>query len=149
MADFKHIVRIANTDLDGNKLAYHALTKIKGVGTTFAASACIIAKIPRTIKAGNLSPEQVSRLTEIITNPAKSGYPPWMLNRRKDVETDTDRHLLTSDIDLVVGHDIRRMKKTKSNKGMRHHAGLPLRGQRTRSNFRRNKGKVQGVKRGK
>ena len=41
------------------------------------------------------------------------------------------------------------MKKIKSYRGIRHMFGLPVRGQRTRSNFRPNKGKVQGVKRGK
>jgi ribosomal protein S13 len=42
------------------------------------------------------------------------------------------------------------MKKTKSNKGFRHHWGLPLRGQRTKNNFRKNKGKGSlGVKKSK
>ena len=44
-------------------------------------------------------------------------------------------------------NDIKMLKKIKSYKGIRHSLGLPVRGQRTRSNFRKNKGKVMGVKR--
>ena len=43
--------------------------------------------------------------------------------------------------------DLRRLKKIKSNRGLRHQWGLPVRGQRTKSNFRRSKGKAVGVKR--
>ena len=51
-------------------------------------------------------------------------------------------HLINTDLDLSKDGDIKRMKKVKSYKGLRHTWGLPVRGQRTRSNFRKNKGKV-------
>ncbi len=105
------------------------------------------AGLSKTAKTGNLSKDEIDRLDEIIRNPAKFGFPEWMFNRRKDYETGNDRHLLASDLDFIQNIDLRRMKKTKSYKGLRHQAGLPVRGQRTRSNFRRNKGKVMGVKR--
>jgi small subunit ribosomal protein S13 len=44
-------------------------------------------------------------------------------------------------------NDIKLMRKIKSYKGTRHSAGQPVRGQRTKSNFRKSKGKVMGVKR--
>jgi len=147
MADFKHIVRIVNTDLDGNKPIGHALTKIRGVGKIFANSICLVAGVDRFKKTGVLPDADVKKLDDVIKNPSK--IPVWMYNRRQDIETGEDRHILTADLDFIQGKDIRTMRKTKSYKGMRHAVGLPVRGQRTISNFRRDKGKVMGVKRKK
>lgn len=147
MVNFKHIVRIVNTDLDGNKPIGHALTKIKGIGPIFANSICLLSEVDWHAKTGNLDDSSIKKLNDILKNPVKYNIPSFMFNRRKDYDSGEDKHLLTSDIDFIQGHDLRRMKKTKSYKGLRHQRGLPVRGQRTRSNFRRNKGKVQGVKR--
>ena len=68
-----------------------------------------------------------------------------MLNRRNDPEDGSDKHLLSSDLKFTVENDIKMMKKIKCYKGVRHSLGQPVRGQRTKSNFRRNKGKVMGV----
>jgi len=149
MADFKHIVRVVNTDLDGRKQIAHALTKIKGVGRMYANSICLIANVDKHHKTGELPEEQIKKLNEIIRNPSKYNVPDWMLNRRKDTLTGKDKHLLTSDLDFTRQQDFRRMSKTKSYRGLRLQAGLTVRGQRTKSNFRRNKGKVTGVKRSK
>jgi small subunit ribosomal protein S13 len=70
-----------------------------------------------------------------------------MLNRRKDMETGEDRHLTTADLKFFNDNDIKMMKKMRSYKGIRHMEGLPVRGQKTKSKFRKNKGKVMGVKR--
>jgi small subunit ribosomal protein S13 len=51
-------------------------------------------------------------------------------------------HLITTELDLTIDNDLKRMKKVKSYKGVRHMLGQPVRGQRTKSNFRKNKGKV-------
>ena len=147
MADFKHIVRVVNTDLDGNKPIGHALTKIRGVGRMFASSVCNVAGIDWTSKTGELPEPDVKKLTEIIKSPVKFKIPEWMFNRRKDYKTGEDKHILTSDLEFTQTSDLRRMSKIKSYRGLRRSIGLTVRGQRTRSNFRRNKGKVQGVKR--
>ena len=145
--DFKHLVRIANTDLDGNKLLGYALRNIKGIGFQFANMVCSLAGISKTTKVGNLSDAEVKKLDEIIIDPSKAGAPIWMLNRRKNYEDNSDRHLLSADLTFIQDNDIKRMKKIKSYRGMRHAYGLPVRGQRTKSNFRKSKGKVMGVKR--
>jgi small subunit ribosomal protein S13 len=146
----KHLVRVANTDLDGKKPVGHALIKIQGVGFSFANLICGLAKIDRNMKVGSLSDEQVSKLDTVVRKPLENGAPVWMVNRRRDYETNADRHLILADIGFVKDNDMKRMKKIKSYKGMRHMKGLPVRGQRTRSNFRRNKGKVHlGVQRKK
>jgi small subunit ribosomal protein S13 len=149
-ADFRHIVRIANTDLKGEKQVHMALHKIKGVSFMFSNFVCYSAKIdPRKI-AGKLADDEVQRIEDVIRNPSKHNCPAWLMNRRKDYETGQDMHLINVDWNLSVDNDIKRMKKVKSYKGVRHMLGQPVRGQRTKSNFRKNKGKVSlGVVRNK
>jgi len=149
MAEYKHIVRIVNADLDGAKPIGHALTKIKGVSFMFANMICNLAGVDKTFKTGDLDDKDINKLDQVIRNPAEYGAPEWMFNRRKDPETGEDTHLVSADIKFVQDNDIKSMRKTKSYKGQRHAVGLPLRGQRTKSNFRRNKGKVAGVKKRK
>ena len=72
---FKHIVRIVNVDLPGNKSIHWALTDIKGIGINFADAVCSIAHVPKETKAGNLTEEQLKRLNEVIMNPLQNGFP--------------------------------------------------------------------------
>ncbi|MFP4112560.1 MAG: 30S ribosomal protein S13 [Candidatus Woesearchaeota archaeon] len=147
--ELRNIVRIVNTDLDGDKKISFALTKIKGVSYVFANAVLSVAGIDRDKTPSELTDVEISKIEEIIRNPEKFNMPSWLLNRRKDYETGKDMHLLSSDLDFTVDSDIKRLKKIKSNRGLRHAWNLPVRGQRTKSNFRRNKGKVTGVKRKK
>lgn len=141
-SNFKHIVRIANVDIPGNKAICVALTKIKGVGYNLADVACLLAGVPKGEKTGNLSDVQVQRLNEVISNPSGSDIPMWFLNRRKDYETGKNTHLLTGTLSFTHENDLKRLKKIRSLRGIRHIKGLPVRGQRTKSNFRKNKGKA-------
>jgi len=145
--DFKHLVRIANADLDGNKLLGYALRNIKGIGFQFANMICIVIGINKTKKVGDLSDDEVKKLNNLIEDPSKSGAPDWMFNRRKDYEDNSNKHLLSADLTFIQDNDVKRMKKIKCFRGMRHAFGLPVRGQRTKSNFRKSKGNVMGVKR--
>ncbi len=145
--DFKHLVRIANADLDGNKAIYTSLRSVKGVSFMFANFICSSVGISRTKKTGELSEGEVKKIEEVIAKPLDFKCPLWMLNRRKDVETGEQKHLVSGDIRFVQEADIKQMKRIKTYRGMRHIGGLPVRGQKTKSNFRKNKGKVSlGVK---
>ncbi|MBU0665835.1 MAG: 30S ribosomal protein S13 [Nanoarchaeota archaeon] len=147
--EFKHIIRIANTDLVGKKQILIALTKIKGVSIMFANTICKLTKIDGTKKAGDLTEQDAEKLTEALKNPLKYGAPAWIVNRRKDYETGADFHLLGGDLQFADQNDLKRLKKIKSYRGLRLQWGLPVRGQRTKSNFRRQKGKSLGVKKKK
>ncbi|MBI2662991.1 30S ribosomal protein S13 [Candidatus Woesearchaeota archaeon] len=147
MPEFKQLIRLVDADLDGNRRIYHALRKIKGVSYSFANVVCSVANIERTSKIGNLEDDKLKLIEDIIRNPLKYKIPSWMLNRRKDFDTNEDKHLLSSDLKLTKDFDIRRMKEIKSYKGIRHGIGQPVRGQRTRSHFR--KGRAVGVKKSK
>ena len=142
--DFKQIIRLGDKDLDGNKSVYFALTKIKGISYSFAHAICIIFNLEKTEKIGNLTNEQIGKIREAIQNPGKFNIKSWMLNRQKDFDTGDDNHLISSDLKLRKDFDIKRLRMIKSYRGLRHGLGLPSRGQRTKSNFRR--GATVGVK---
>ena len=122
------------------------LTQIRGVGYMFANTILNVLKINPNQRIGHLSPEQVNSIESIIKNPSASNFPSWFLNRRKDVETGEDKHLLTSDIAFTVRNDIEREKTSGSWRGIRHMFGLKVRGQRTRCTGR--KGGAVGVAKG-
>ena len=122
------------------------LTQIKGVGYMFANSIINSLKINSELRIGNLSNEQIKSIENIIQNPSSSNFPSWFLNRRKDIETGEDKHLITSDIDFTVRNDVEREKTTGSWRGYRHMFGLKVRGQRTRCTGR--KGGAVGVAKG-
>ena len=146
MAEFKHLVRIANTDLDGKKAIVYALKDIRGIGVPMANAICSVTNIDGMAKLGNLPDNDVKRIDEVVKAPSQHGIPAWMFNRRMDLDTGSDRHIVTNDLIFARENDIKLMKRIKCYKGVRHSLGQPVRGQRTRSNFRANKGKVMGVK---
>lgn len=138
---FRQLVRVASADLDGNKSIVRALRKLKGVSFMFSNAVCNNLGIDRNQKAGGLSEEQVKSIEGLLLKP--EGIPRWMLNRRRDYDSGDDKHLLGPQVQFVRGFDIKRMQETKSNRGLRHAWGLPVRGQRTKSHFR--KGRSVGV----
>jgi len=148
--DYKHIIRVANTDLDGSKPVSHALNKIKGVSFMFANAVCEVSDMDKQKITGKLSEADVKKLDSVLKDPLSHGIPVWMVNRRKDVESGADKHILGADLKWVKENDIKTMMKTKSYKGTRLAVGLTVRGQRTKSNFRKKKGKASlGVQRRK
>jgi len=145
--EIKDLVRIANTDMNGAKNIVYALNNVKGVGIMLAHAIVKMSGISMTKKAGELTEQELNKIESAIKDPMSIGIPAWMVNRRKDPETGKDIHMTTADLTYSVENDIKMMKKIKSYKGVRHTLGGPVRGQKTRSNFRKNKGKVLGVRR--
>ena len=143
--NFKYIVRLASTDLDGWRPVMYALSDIEGIGVRTGAYISDATGVPRQQRIGNLNEEQIAKLQEALNQIAVNA-PPWMLNRQYDWETGEDRHLFGPDWQIEVRNDINRMKKIRSYKGVRHEAGKKVRGQRTKSNGR--KGLALGVQRG-
>ena len=142
--ELKYIVRILNTDLDGNRSVQMALTGIKGVGRRNAAVLTQQAEIDPSETLGLLSDETISRLRTVV-EAANEHLPVWMKNRRKDLLSGEDKHLMGTDLMLTRREELDIMKKTRSYKGIRHERGLRVRGQRTRSTGR--KGATVGVSR--
>ena len=142
--DFKYIVRISDTDINGEKKVLHALTKIRGIGLHLSTFIVDTAGIDRNKKIGDLSDSQIEKLQSIIDVLSKQ-LPSWMVNRRKDYYTGKNLHLVGADIAMTLREDINKLKKIRAYRGIRHELGLPVRGQRTRANNR--KGLSLGVSR--
>lgn len=112
------MARLAGVDLPGNKRLDIALTSIYGIGRVTATSLCDKAGLPRDMKAGQLQSDQLTELRRIIEGELK-------------VEGDLRR-----DVSL----NIKRLVDLQSYRGIRHRRGLPVRGQRTKTNARTRKG---------
>ncbi|MCW4035938.1 MAG: 30S ribosomal protein S13 [Candidatus Bathyarchaeota archaeon] len=143
--EFNYIVRLHGSNLDGTKLIPYALCDIKGVGIRVARAIVKNLGLDPFERLGVLSDADIRKLEEILENPASRGIPVWMLNRRKDMYTGEDVHLLTSDLTLREKEDIDLMRETRSWKGERHARGLKVRGQKTKTTAR--KGRSIGVSR--
>ncbi len=133
--DFRYIVRLANTDLNGARSVVYALQNVKGVGRRIAEIVADIAQVPRSERIGNLSEEKTEEMEKILAT-LHERVPGWMLNRQNDVDTGQDFHVFGADLELRRRDDINRMKMIRSYKGVRHEEGQKVRGQRTRSNGR-------------
>lgn len=132
----KNIIRIMGTDLDGDAPMAHALTGIRGVSHNFSRALLHVAGIERKGLLKNLKEEQLTKLEEIVKNPAKFGIPTWMVNRQKDYTSGQNLHTTGSDLTVILREDLNRLKKIRSYRGIRHELGQPTRGQRTKSSFR-------------
>jgi small subunit ribosomal protein S13 len=121
------MARIAGVDLPRDKRVEVALTYIYGIGRSRAAEILQTTGINPDTRVRNLTEEEVTRLREVI-------------DRNYKVEGDLRRD---------VAMDIRRLVEIGSYRGQRHRRGLPVRGQRTRTNARTRKGprKTVGTRR--
>lgn len=142
--EFRHIVRIADTDLEGTQKIGFALLNIKGVGIGLANAVVKKAGINQETRLGFLSDAELEKIKDVLKTPSRYGLPSWLLNRPKDIETGKDLHQIGSELVLQTKIDIDKMKRIKSWKGFRHAHGLKVRGQRTKTTGR--KGKAVGVK---
>ncbi|HDJ96528.1 MAG TPA: 30S ribosomal protein S13 [Candidatus Aenigmarchaeota archaeon] len=145
--EVKGIVRIAGTDIDGNRPIYMGLTDIKGISFMFSNAICKVLGLDPKMKIGNLSESDVKKIENVLNNPLKYGIPEWLCNRRKDIETGETKQLVSSELEFRVKEDIKRLINIKAYRGVRHMYGLKVRGQRTRSTGR--KGRTVGVVRKK
>merc|ERR1711915_930251 len=108
-----------------------ALTGIKGVGRRFANLVCKKADVDTYKRAGELKPEEVEKIIQVIQHPEQFKIPLWFLNRQKDL------------VDGKYREDMQSLKKIRCHRGIRHFWGLRVRGQHTKTTGR--KGRTVGV----
>ncbi|RLI90705.1 MAG: 30S ribosomal protein S13 [Candidatus Altiarchaeales archaeon] len=142
--DFRHRVRISGVVIDGNLDLYRAFTRIKGIGSRVSYSLLNVLDMDPKRRVGTLSDSEIERLEDVLNNIHKY-LPGWMLNRQRDPYSGENIHLIGPDLEMAQREDINLQKKIKSYRGIRHSLGLPVRGQRTRTSFR--KGQTVGVMR--
>jgi len=118
------MARIAGINIPVNKHVVVSLTSIYGVGRTLAIAACEGAGIDPTVKVKDLSEPEVEKLRGEIA--------------RLTVEGDLRRE---------VSMNIKRLMDLGCYRGIRHRRGLPMRGQRTRTNARTRQGPRRPIRR--
>jgi len=133
---FRYIVRIAGTDIDGKLKASYGLAVIKGIGPNIANMILRKLGIDPGKRVGLLTEAEIKKIETAIENITALGLPSWVFNRRKDYSTGEDLHVIGADLILAAKQDIDREKKIKSWRGIRHSLGLKVRGQRTHTTGR-------------
>ena len=116
------MARIVGVDIPNEKRVVISLTYIYGIGRTTAQKICRDAKVDESIRVKNLTEEQLNAIRQEIA--------------KLKVEGDLRRE---------VALNIKRLQEIGSYRGIRHRKGLPVRGQRTRTNARTRKGKRKTI----
>ncbi len=135
--DFE-LIRLLGKDIRGSKDVFTGLTLVKGINWAVSNAICKITGIDKDKKVGELDTDDIKKIEDFMSNPT---LPSFLKNRQKDFDSGEDFHLYSSDLNLRQEFDIKRLKKIRSYKGLRHAFNLPVRGQRTKSNFRPNRRK--------
>ncbi|CAH8848194.1 unnamed protein product [Trichobilharzia szidati] len=144
---FQHILRVMNTNIDGQLKIMYAITSIKGVGRRYANVVCKKADIDLNKRAGELTEDEVEKLVTVMANPRQYKIPDWFLNRQKDIEDGKHSQLMSGALETKLREDLERLKRIRSHRGIRHYWGLRVRGQHTKTTGRR--GRTVGVSRKK
>jgi small subunit ribosomal protein S13 len=115
--------RIVGVDIPNDKPVWIALTYIHGIGRNIAQAILKNAGIDGSVRAGKLTEDEVSRITQVI---------------------DRD-YIVEGQLRRRVSQNIARLRDIACYRGIRHRRGLPVRGQQTQSNARTRKGKKKTV----
>jgi len=110
--------RIVGVDIPANKSVWISLTYIYGIGKYTSEQILKEARIENTVKAGKLSEDELSRITQVIDR----------------------NYIIGGQLRRQVTQNIARLRDITCYRGIRHRKGLPVRGQCTQSNARTRKG---------
>ena len=117
------MARIASVTIPNEKQVWIALTYVYGIGRTTSKAILAEAKIEPTTRVKDLTEAEIQKINDIISN----------------------KYTVEGDLKRLVTNNIKRLKDINSYKGVRHKAGLPVNGQRTRTNARTRKGRAIAV----
>ncbi len=121
------MTRIAGVNLPINKRAVIALTYIHGIGPKFAAKICELVGLENTRRINSLTEQEVIKIREVISSD----------------------YLVEGELRRQTSMNIKRMMDLGNYRGLRHRHGLPVRGQKTKTNGRTRKGKAVPISRKK
>jgi len=115
--------RVAGVDIPANKKVPFALRYVYGVGPTLARNICEVLSIDMNKRANELTEDELSRIGAYIEK----------------------NFVVEGELRRLEASNISRLRKINCYRGVRHRRGLPVRGQRTRTNARTRKGKKRTV----
>jgi small subunit ribosomal protein S13 len=110
--------RIAGVDIPNDKRVVVALTYIHGIGRSTAEEILNQAGIDESVRARDLTEDEISRIASIVDK----------------------NYMIEGELRRLVAQNISRLREISCYRGLRHRRGLPVRGQRTRTNARTRKG---------
>jgi small subunit ribosomal protein S13 len=113
------MIRISGVNIPENKRIVIALTYIKGVGPSLSKKVLLQAKVGEDVRAAKLSEQEIEKIRQIVEG----------------------KNIVEGDLRVEVSNNIKRLKNIGSYRGLRHTRGLPVRGQRTKTNARTKRGK--------
>ncbi len=134
--DYKHIVRVGGSDIDGQENLLQGLTRIKGVGLRLSRAIITKLQMDPSKRLGYLTDAEIKKIEKVVKDPVASEFPDWYVNRPRDRMSGRMLHLTGSDLDFAHRNDIDRLRRIKSWRGVRHSLGLRVRGQHTRTTGR-------------
>ena len=117
------MARISGVVIPAEKQVQIALTYVYGIGPKFARDILAAAKVEPTTRVKDLTETEEQRLREVIDS----------------------NYTVEGDLQRLVTNNIKRLKDINAYRGLRHKAGLPVNGQRTRTNARTRKGRAIAV----
>ena len=117
------MARIAGINIPADKHLWVGLTSIFGIGRTRARQVCEEARVPPDTKVSALTEDQADKLRAVVS-----------------------KYSVEGDLRREVGMNIKRLMDLGCYRGLRHRRGLPVRGQRTRTNARTRKGRKRPIR---
>ena len=117
------MARIAGVVVPADKQAWVALTYVYGIGRNTSKAILAAAKIEPTTRVKDMTEAEEQKINDVISN----------------------KYTVEGNLRRRVTNNIKRLKDINSYKGLRHKAGLPVNGQRTRTNARTRKGRAVAV----
>lgn len=112
------MARIAGVDIPRDKKVWVSLSYIYGIGSSLSRRILEKSRVNPEVKVRDLTEEEISRIREVIDK----------------------EHKVEGELRREVGLNIKRLTEINCYRGLRHRRGLPVRGQRTRTNARSRKG---------
>ena len=134
--EYKHIVRVGGTDIDGQESLLQGLTRIRGVGLRLSKAMITHLELDPDLRLGYVTDAAISKIEKTLRDPIAAGLPDWFVNRPRDRMSGRMLHLTGSDLDFAQRNDVDRLRRIKSWRGIRHSLGLKVRGQHTRTTGR-------------
>ena len=117
------MARIANVTIPSEKQVWISLTSVYGIGRTTSKAILAEAGVQPTTRVKDLTEAEIQKINDVVNKTA----------------------MVDGDLKRLVTNNIKRLKDINSYKGVRHKAGLPVNGQRTRTNARTRKGRAIAV----